>query len=174
MAYQFTVDWHSHIAHVWREHLVPLAGQPVQALEIGSYEGRSAIWMLRHVLTHPDARLTCIDPRYQPTFGKNIEESGFGAKLMALVGTSVQKIAELIQSAARFDIIYVDGLHTPEQVLTDAILAWQVAKPGAIIVFDDYAHPRTPTRLGTEPFMAAFGPLVEVLHCEYQFLVRKR
>ncbi len=58
---KFTADWFSsHIPH-WERLLRPLAGQPIQALEIGSYEGRSAVWLLQEILTHPESRLTCVD-----------------------------------------------------------------------------------------------------------------
>jgi predicted O-methyltransferase YrrM len=30
-------------------------------LEVGSYEGRSAVWLLSNILTHPTSRLYCVD-----------------------------------------------------------------------------------------------------------------
>lgn len=44
------------------ELLAPLVGKPVHALAVGVSEGRSAAWLLGHVLIHPDATLTGIDP----------------------------------------------------------------------------------------------------------------
>ena len=58
---KFTADgFSSHIPN-WERWLRPLAGQPTQVLEIGSYEGRSAVWLLQEILTHPESRLTCVD-----------------------------------------------------------------------------------------------------------------
>jgi hypothetical protein len=34
---------------------------PTKALEVGSFEGRSALWMLENLLTHPDSTLTVVD-----------------------------------------------------------------------------------------------------------------
>ena len=39
---------------------------------------------------------------------------------------------------ARYDFIYIDGGHSTVDVLEDAILSFRLAKPGAIIAFDDY------------------------------------
>jgi len=37
-----------------------------------------------------------------------------------------------------FDFIYIDGDHTAEGVLQDAVLAWRLLKAGGIMAFDDY------------------------------------
>jgi hypothetical protein len=59
--YDFTVDWFSHNVPRWTEQLGAFAGRPdLRFLEIGSFEGRSAVWLLEHVLTHETARL--LDP----------------------------------------------------------------------------------------------------------------
>ena len=39
----------------------PRSPVPLHALELGSWEGSSACWLLAHVLRHPSSRLTCID-----------------------------------------------------------------------------------------------------------------
>ena len=46
----------------WGKVLGPLKGKPdIHYLEIGVNQGRSAIWMLENILTHPTAKLTGID-----------------------------------------------------------------------------------------------------------------
>lgn len=57
----FTSDFFKGNIPNWERWLAPFKGQPVTALEIGSYEGRSACWLLENILTHPDARLLCVD-----------------------------------------------------------------------------------------------------------------
>jgi len=58
----FSVDWHSHNIPHWRRILERYRGQPkVRALEIGSFEGRSTIWLLENILTHETAHIDCID-----------------------------------------------------------------------------------------------------------------
>jgi predicted O-methyltransferase YrrM len=37
-----------------------------------------------------------------------------------------------------FDLIYVDGSHTAPDVLSDAVLAFQLLRVGGVMIFDDY------------------------------------
>ena len=37
----------------------------------------------------------------------------------------------------KFDVIYVDGSHFADDVLTDGINAWRLLKQGGIMIFDD-------------------------------------
>lgn len=54
--YAFTSDYVSEHIPRWRDLFEEYRGQPdVRMLEIGSYEGRSAVWFLENVLTHPTA-----------------------------------------------------------------------------------------------------------------------
>src|SRR5204863_204936 len=71
----------------------------VHALEVGVFEGRSTVWLLEHVLTHPEATLTWVD-----TFAGGADHAGmdlrgleqrfrantaqFGAKASGHVGRS--------------------------------------------------------------------------------------
>lgn len=76
----FTSDWHSLHIPIWQEHFGDFDGRPVRCLEIGSHEGRSAVWMAQRLLSHPSATLTCIDPWPNPAaeqrFDANIAETG--------------------------------------------------------------------------------------------------
>ena len=56
----YTYDWFSQHVPYWNRLLEPLKGQPdLRFLEIGSFEGRSACWLLRNILTHETSMLTC-------------------------------------------------------------------------------------------------------------------
>src|SRR5262245_17004027 len=56
---EFAYDWTSSHFPVWTKFLAPLMDQPANVLEIGSYEGRSAIFFLNFL--HRSS-LVCIDP----------------------------------------------------------------------------------------------------------------
>lgn len=61
--YSFSQDYVFDRLHLWSQHLGDLKGkQDTHLLEIGSYEGRSAVWFLENILTHPSSTITCIDP----------------------------------------------------------------------------------------------------------------
>ena len=61
---EFTTDWFSPNIPQW-ESLFTATGwdpdQPKTVLEIGSFEGRSTLWILERLLRHPDSRIHCID-----------------------------------------------------------------------------------------------------------------
>jgi len=105
-------------------------------LEIGSYRDVSTCWLLENVLTHPEARITCIDVSFQPVFELNLQQTGCAAKVEALSGPSYKFLRELPLS--HYDFIYVDGSHMKRDVIEDAVLAWRVLKRGDLVTFDDY------------------------------------
>jgi predicted O-methyltransferase YrrM len=57
----FNYDWTSQNIELFNTTLAHLNGAPARGLEIGSFEGRSALWFCENILTHPEARLICID-----------------------------------------------------------------------------------------------------------------
>jgi hypothetical protein len=52
----FTVDWFTGYINGWKS-LFDITGYPHNVLEIGSFEGRSACWILENT----DANVTCVD-----------------------------------------------------------------------------------------------------------------
>ena len=78
-----------------------------------------------------------------------------------------------------FDVIYIDGDHHAPAVLTDAVLAFPMLRPGGALIFDDYAWTSMPDPLdrpapGVEAFVHVFQKEVEVLHAGYQVILRRR
>ena len=57
--YKFSHDWFYWAPEVWAQ-LVPLLPERKNFLEIGSYEGRSAVWAAEHLL-EDDGRILCVD-----------------------------------------------------------------------------------------------------------------
>ena len=56
---KFSSDWTSRHFEIWAEHLARFSDTEVSVLEIGSWEGRSAIFFLNFLRR---SRLTCIEP----------------------------------------------------------------------------------------------------------------
>ncbi|MCG3177375.1 MAG: hypothetical protein MOGMAGMI_02349 [Candidatus Omnitrophica bacterium] len=159
----FKRDWFTRAIPLFESLLSPLAGRPgLRAMEIGSFEGRSAYWLLDNILTAPDAELYCLDSwdnyadsRFKGnpdvyvgdsfrTFWENIlGHPTFGMKVRPRRGFSFDSLVSIaamksIGRAIDFDFIYVDGSHRGPDVLADAVLAWRLLKKGGIIIFDDY------------------------------------
>ncbi|QAT85757.1 hypothetical protein EJ065_4199 [Corallococcus coralloides] len=183
--YQFSSDWMSKAEDDWRKTLAPLKGQPgTRALEIGSYEGRSAIWLLENVLTDPTSHITCVDlfaGEYAQRFDANIAASGAQARVEKLKGASSVVLRQLAP-APTYDLIYVDGSHQAYDTLEDAVLSWPLLKPGGLMIFDDYGMaqaqitPHTKIArpdIGIDAFLSAASEHLEVVLKGFQVIIRK-
>ncbi|MFZ5893568.1 MAG: class I SAM-dependent methyltransferase [Myxococcota bacterium] len=140
-----TQDWFSGNVPIWQKLFSERAGAPgLRCLEIGSFEGMSACWLLENVLTHATSRIVCIDPFDAPGqpqaeryFDHNVRVTGQAHKLTKLKGYSKQALPLL--SGSNFDIAYIDGSHHPIHTLEDALAVWPLMANGSLIIFDDYA-----------------------------------
>lgn len=175
---EFTVDWFSHHAALWLEHLGALDGRPVRCLEIGSHEGRSAVWIVQNLLSHSDARLTCIDPWPNPDaerrFDANLAETGRAAQVRKL---KTESWRALPLQPRGIDFIYIDGHHEGRHVLEDAVVSFRLLKIGGLIIFDDYrfqpgalVHPPRPA---IDAFLLLWSDCLDLLHQDEQVVIRK-
>ncbi len=180
---RYTQDWFSyHEAH-WLRHFGHLAGRPgLQAAEVGSYEGRSACWIVQHLLTGKDSRLICVEPfqeyaDQERNFDHNIRVAGCADKIVKLRGRSQQVLPFLAEES--FDFVYIDGSHMILDVLQDAAMCWRLVRPGGILVFDDNEHTLFPDSFGMSagPAISAFLSLLsgeyELLFEDWQVALRK-
>jgi predicted O-methyltransferase YrrM len=173
----FTADWFSHNIPRFEEHLAHLRGAPCRALEIGTHEGRSTTWLLQNILTHPDARIDCVDIYVQDRLWDNVKAVSGLQKVTLHRAPSAEALRLLPLDA--FDFVYIDGAHATLNVLEDAVLAFRLAKAGAVIAFDDYlwddpaaCQDGTP-RPAIDFFLQVYAAKVEVLEHAYQVWVRK-
>ena len=185
-AFNFSFDWTTRNIPVWTRVLGPLMGKPdLNYLEVGVFEGRTVAWMLENVLTHPTARITGIDiflgdveARYLAT----LEATGQADKATTIKGYSQVELKRLPPES--FDIIYVDGSHTAEDVLADAVLSWQLLKDDGLLIFDDYLWLGPPSAWKLPPelrpgvaidaFITSYRDYLTVVHRDYQVIIRKR
>lgn len=179
--YTFTVDYTSWLTPIWEQCLAEFKGkEDIKFLEIGSFEGRSTIWFLKNILTHPTSSITCVDDfsRYggEPRFNHNIRISGYSDRVMNIKGRSEEVLRTLNEKS--FDIIYIDGSHYALNVLMDTLLSWLLLKPDGIIIFDDYEWgperlPLERPKTAIDIFLQSFQTQIEVLHEGYQVIIRK-
>ncbi len=175
---EFTADWFSSHTSLWTRWLGPWTGQPLRALEVGSFEGRSAVWLLQNILTHPQSQLTCVDrwedPEVQRRFRSNIAEAGRRESVVESVGDSSVALRRV---PGPFQLIYIDGSHEARDVLVDAALCWSQLQPGGILIFDDYGWNGAvefPPRRAIDLFLQLWMTQIEVLHKGYQVFIRRR
>ncbi len=139
--YSFSQDYVFDRLHLWTQYLSQMRGKEnIHLLEVGSYEGRSAIWFLENILTHPSSTITCIDLFFsrmaEVRFDHNVAVSGASNRVIKITGRS-QEILRLLRHAS-YDVIYIDGSHRAVDVQADASFSWPLLKPSGVLIFDDY------------------------------------
>jgi hypothetical protein len=178
-------DWFSRVRPIWEVALARYRGRPnVSYLEIGLFEGRSALWMLDNILTDPTATLTGIDPfsdphyvsgkavrTYKDIFYSNLAISGLAQKARIIEGFSQIELRKL--PLGSFDIIYIDGSHSSSDVLEDGILCWRLLKDDGLMIFDDYQlHPGL--KRAVDMFYANFAEEFSPMHVGWQVILKKK
>lgn len=178
---RFQTDWVSRHETIWAKYMRPWRGAAnVQMLEIGSKEGRSALWFLQNILTHPSAAITCVDIFYhreiEVNFEHNVQVAGVGSRVIKIKGKSQEVLRVLRQNF--YDLIYVDGGHRADDVYADALLGWPLLKAGGLMIFDDYLWnlkepPEERPQMGVDRFIEEHREQLSLLHQDYQVIIQK-
>jgi len=191
--YQYTKDWFSWSPGVW-EKLIPHLPARKNFLEIGSFEGRSAVWIVQYMM-EDGGELICVDTWEGGAEHVNGEMSGAEDRfkhnidliisnfvdrdVQPIKSTSVDALGNLISYKKQFDFIYIDGSHLAKDVLTDACMAWPLLKPKGFMVFDDYSW-KPPgftllqrPKVAVDAFINMFEDELQIAHSGYQLIVRK-
>jgi predicted O-methyltransferase YrrM len=191
--YQYTKDWFGWAPKVW-EQLIPHLPARKNFLEIGAFEGRSAVWTIENLM-EDGGEIYCIDTweggaEHTPEdmngakfrFNENIKivrEKFPDRNVTSCTGLSVNWLAALIQDKRQFDFIYIDGSHLAKDVLTDACMAWPLLKSKGFMVFDDYLwKPQGFTllqrpKVAIDAFVNMFEDELNIAYSGYQLIVRK-
>ncbi len=191
--YVFTHDYFAAKLDDWRGWFRDqITAAPLAALEIGSWQGASAAWLLDAVIGPRGGRLTCIDtfagssehasaagaalPGLQAAFDANIARTGRAAQVRKLVGASQQVLPRL--AGERFDFIFIDGAHEAKYVIQDAVLCWGLLPVGGFMLFDDVEfrfadRPAQDTRHAIAAFCRLFAEDIAVLAEGRELLLRR-
>ena len=191
--YQYTKDWFGWAPKVWGQ-LIPHLPERKNFLEIGSFEGRSAVWTIENMM-EDGGEIYCIDTweggaEHTPEdmngakfrFNENIKtvrEKFPDRKVTSCTGLSTTWLPALAQEKLLFDFIYIDGSHLAKDVLTDACMAWPLLKKNGFMVFDDYMWKPPGFSINQRPksavdaFVNMFEDNLAIAHCGYQLIVRK-
>ncbi len=111
---------------------------PLNILEVGAWEGRATIFFLNFFR---NSRITCIDLFLlgnSPLFDSNVmsQHADRITKIAARSALALDRLAT--GNSDPYDLIYIDGSHDRDDVITDSALAWRLLKQGGILIWDDY------------------------------------
>lgn len=173
----------------WMDLIGHLANRPgACGLEVGTFKGDSAEWMLANIFTGLGSRYVCVD-----TFEGSVEHHLAGvdcSRLEAMTRDRLKKYSPFVQihkseSAAflrnpwkQFDFIYIDAAHDAMNVLRDGVLAFDLLKLGGIMLFDDYGwevmpEPTDRPKLAIDSFLSCYAKRLEVISMGWQVAVKR-
>jgi len=173
--------WHEANTAAWRQLIkpAPVVGRRRNWLELGSYEGSGAAWVVEQL----GFDVTCVDIWHDPVVEAKFDAvaAASAGRITKVKGRTAAVLAQLCADGASFDTVYIDADHDASAVLTDAVLSWPLVPVGGYVIFDDYewAHPnhkigQLAPRVGIDAFVRAFLPQVTVLHKAGQVILQKR
>ena len=148
-------------------------------LEIGSYEGMSAIFFSNNYLDHPESTLTCVDPH---GVSKNIPKEVKGRFIRNIAKSkNFEKINYInmksddffVSNTKKFNFIYIDGNHEYEQVFRDLTNASINITVDGIIWLDDFLW--YPENNKENPILKFLDENNEfkIIHKGYQLAIKK-
>ena len=163
-----------------------LKNKKMDVLEIGSFEGRSSVFLLKKL---DGINLTCVDT-FKPfhelqnnnseifdnifnNFKKNTNT--YSERLNIIKNTSLNFFTI---NKKNFDFIYVDGSHEYVDVKKDADEAFKIIKKDGIIIFDDFLwqHKQNLKKSITYAiieFLYEKRKNLKILYSNYQIIVQK-
>lgn len=119
--------------------LVPLVAlsrlvKPRRILEVGTCRGRATVQL---ALNHPEASITTYD--IDPCAGEHLRAHPFFDRIEIRIH-DFRADAERLRGEARYDLIFIDALHTYEAVRRDSELALDLVTDHGMIVWHDYCN----------------------------------
>jgi hypothetical protein len=191
----FSCDWTTSHAKIWRRVLAPWRSRRVRVLEVGTWEGRSAVYFLNYLYR---CNITCVDtfrgslsllalpehgawvrqlPYVEVRFDRNV--APFGDRVKKIKGRSAAVLDGLIAKRCSYDVIYLDASHRRDDVAADTARAWSLLRDGGILIWDDYGwRPKYPPserpKDAIDAFLNAHNGSYVLLEKGYQVIIRRR
>ena len=187
--YQFSNNWFGGNIQSWDRILTEL--KPSRVLEVGSYEGRSACYLIERISATRVIEIHCVDtwqggiendPASMPAVESRFDENISVASSLSVHKPSITKhrrpsylaLAHLVATrySEQFDLIYVDGSHQAPDVLSDAVLCFYLLRVGGVIIFDDYLWHMEPVgrqdplnmpKIAIDSFLNIFQRKIQIL-----------
>ena len=182
----FSQKWFLNNFEIFHHYLPKNLDTNFSYLEIGSYEGLSALNIL---FNYKNSKVTTIDLWAESNINseslsvdfneieKRFDENLEGYKFNKIKNDSVVALRELLKKRIFFDFIYIDGSHNGEDILSDAIESYKLLNMGGIMIFDDIVNTNKNINIqsytGYESFYAIHKKNLRVLYLKNIAVVKK-
>jgi predicted O-methyltransferase YrrM len=174
---EFSTDWFTRKIPRWERVLRRFARRRTTVLEVGSYEGRSAVFLLNYL---PLSKLVCID-LFRGLFEKRFDQNlaAFEDRVTKIKGSAIQELDILRRANRKFSVIYIDAGKQRDHVLAMSLVAWPLLAPGGVMIWDDFewGRNRPPSERphdGIELFLDLHKEDMQLLFKAAQVAVRKK
>lgn len=181
-------DWFSHNIPIWDFFLKKEINleKNIEFLEIGSYEGRSAVYICSEF---KNFFVTAVDPflpyeeiksyisdlnmeKKYDTLKKNLNLFSKKTKIYRLTSDEF-----FMKNNKKFDVIYIDGSHKSNDVKKDFLNAIEVINQNGLIILDDLTWQHY-DNLIDNPFFGIFSvlnknPKLKIISISNQLIVKK-
>lgn len=192
LSFKFTNRWFDNDSRpVWDGFIVGF--RPERILEIGSYEGAAACYLIETLGKQQAIEIHCVDSwegslehqamgtnmsaveqRFLANIGIAKIRSPHAARVILHKGRSDQQLAGLLHEGKRgyFDFIFIDGSHMACDVLLDALLGFRLLRVGGIMALDDYLwtdqrqgvpNPLRTPKIAIDAFTTIYGSKLKIL-----------
>jgi predicted O-methyltransferase YrrM len=177
----FTNQWFDKHIGNWQKYVIYNLPMKSKILELGSYEGRSSIWIYNNIVLPKNGILYCvdhwIDNELENRFNINTKNIEIQKNKISFLPFLLNNINEHKQ----YELIYLDGDHNGKAVLQYCVLCWLLLSKNGIMVIDDYKwklpqnkqHKYTELKVGIDAFLAAYNKEFTILHHDYQVILKK-
>ena len=182
----FSKKWFLNNFEIFHHYLPKDTAENFAYLEIGSYEGLSALNIL---FNYKNAKVTAIDlwtesninseslnvnfNEIEGKFIKNLD----GYEYNKIKSDSVIALRKLLKKNSKFDFIYIDGSHNGEDILSDAIEAYKLLNTGGFIIFDDVININRNISIqsfvGFEKFCQIYKKKIKILYLKNIAVIKK-
>jgi len=147
---KITNDYFSLNAFDWLSVLDEFSKKQFNYLEIGSFEGNSALFVAENFIY---SHITCVDAwaqlnkedgkseGYEHLSIKKIEDNfDENIKFYQKKILKIKMRSDLFfkENKDKFDVIYIDGSHFADDVYADCKAGWQILKKEGILILDDF------------------------------------
>ncbi|HEV8694690.1 MAG TPA: class I SAM-dependent methyltransferase [Lysobacter sp.] len=146
----YSENWFDHNVPHWERWLAEFRGRKgLRILEIGSFEGRSTVWLCENILTAGDGVIDCVDLfAADPVYGDyharfRANTAAYRSMIREHAGYSFDMLRRV---EGNYDIIYIDGWHSAFGAMADGVMSWPLLRAGGVMIFDDYLW--VPPKLG--------------------------
>lgn len=188
----YTRDWVSDKLVMWNSYEGMFSNKDNQhCMEIGSFEGRSTNYWAEKYCNGKGSTVDCLDTwnsvhksqkeflldRFKHNVKTHIDTGRVKFYQDYSINTLVKIQNQILAGEKdKYNFIYIDGAHTADNVLQDAVLADQMLKVGGIMAFDDYIgynNNDLPPSIAIKAFLDSNKDKYEVLYSKNQLFIKK-